>query len=282
MTSPSVPRMTVSFVLFNTPAEEVARAVLQVRRSPVAAEIILVDNSPVPLPPVEGDPSAVRQVHSGGNLGYGGGHNIAIRMADQRTNYHLALNTDVAYGPEALPALIAFMDAHCDVGLSMPRVVYPDGRIQHLCRLLPHPLDVFGRGFAGASRWTQQRNVRYENRDWSYDRQADFPFLSGCFMVMRRSVLVEVGGFDERFFMYGEDADLSRRIHGVARTSFAPVATAVHDYRSQAGGWRRTAYKVANLSRYFNKWGWLRDPERERINAATRAALTAPRSPRTS
>lgn len=257
--------LTVSFVIYNTPVREVERAVDQVRAGAPDAQIVMVDNSPVPnpLPPLLAD--AVAVIRPGRNLGYGSGHNLAFPLSTG-DRYHAVLNTDLRYGADVFPALLAFMEAHSDVGLVMPRVVYPDGTIQHLCRLLPHPLDVFGRGFLPGSAWTRMRNNRYEFRDWHYAEPAEFPFLSGCFMMLRRSAIDAVGGFDERFFMYGEDADLSRRIGQRFRTMYAPVATVEHEYRSQGGGYRRQVSKVVNLSRYFNKWGWWIDRERDALN----------------
>ena len=257
--------LTVSFVLYNTPAQEVMRAVDQVRAGTPDARIILIDNSPAPNPLPPGLPGTVEVIRPGRNRGYGSGHNLAFPLS-AGGNYHAVLNTDLRYGADVLPALVAFMDAHPDVGLAMPRVVYPDGSIQHLCRLLPHPLDVFGRGFLPGSAWTRRRNDRYEFRDWDYGEPAEFPFLSGCFMMLRRDAIDVVGGFDERFFMYGEDADLSRRIARRFRTVYAPVATVEHEYRSQGGGYRRLVSKIVNLSRYFNKWGWWVDRERDALN----------------
>lgn len=262
--------LTVSFVLYNTPVEEVARAIGQVRTSVPDARIVLIDNSPDanPVPALCNEVVLIRPER---NLGYGSGHNLAFPLSAS-DHYHAVLNTDLIYDRDVFPALIAFMDAHPDVGLSMPRVTYPDGSIQHLCRLLPHPLDVFGRGFMAGTRWTEARNDRYEFRKWSYAVPAEFPFLSGCFMMLRRSVLEEVGGFDERFFMYAEDADLSRRIARRHRTMFVPLATVQHEYRSQAGGYRRLVSKVVNLTRYFNKWGWWIDRERDALNEKAMAS----------
>lgn len=257
--------LTVSFVLYRTPLTEVETAIAQVRSSHPEARIVLVDNSPIPNPlPLLHDRS-IHVIRPGANVGYGSGHNLAFALSAD-SKYHAVLNTDLSFGQEAFPKLISFMERHPDAGLVMPRVCYPDGSIQYLCRLLPSPLDVFGRGFFSASRWVATRNDRYEFRTWNYASIADFPFLSGCFMLLRRSVIDEVGGFDERFFMYGEDVDLSRRIHARYRTVFFPDVTIVHEYRSLSKGWRNKFLKVANLSRYFNKWGWFFDKERKAIN----------------
>lgn len=259
-----------SFVLYRTDTDEIIRAVDQVLRSEVDAHVILVDNSVPGQAIPDFDPADVTIVRPGGNLGYGGAHNRAFALSRGRSSYHLAMNTDVAYGAEVLPGLVAYMDAHPEAGLAMPKVYYPDGRLQHLCRLLPHPLDIFARGFMKNTAWAKKRDARYEFHDWPHDRPASFPFLSGCFMFLRQSVLEQVGGFDERFFMYGEDVDLSRRIHEVADTRFVPSVSVVHEYRTANGrDLRRFAIRVANLARYFNKWGWWFDRDRSKINRRT-------------
>jgi GT2 family glycosyltransferase len=79
-----------------------------------------------------------------------------------------------------------------------------------------------------------------------------------------------VGGFDERFFMYLEDVDLSRRIGRVARTVYVPYVSLIHAY--EKGSYKSMKlffYHVHSAIRYFNKWGWFRDPGREAINRAT-------------
>ena len=267
------PTLTVSFVLYNTPLDEVRRSINQVTQSISDAQIILIDNSPRPnpLPKLS---SLVEVIRPGRNLGYGAGHNLALKR-NLKSVYHAVLNTDLVYDSHTLPKLLEFMDDNESVGLSMPLIRYPDGALQTVCRLLPDPIDVFARGFFPNTKWAAERNRRYEFRDWHYGSIADFPFLSGCFMLLRRSVMAEVGGFDERFFMYGEDADLSRRIHAVARTTFVPHVTAVHDYRSQSLGYRRVFTKTINLARYFNKWGWFFDQERQRMNLAAIRGLSA-------
>lgn len=266
----------VSFVLFQTPLDEVAKAVDQVLRSGGNYHVVLVDNS-VPSLDLPQYDSRVTVIRTARNLGYGTGHNRAFALPGIVTRYHFVVNTDVTYEPDALPELIAFMDRNPAVGLAMPRVTYPDGTLQHLCRLLPAPLDVFGRGFFGKADWVAARNKRYEFHDWGYDRVESFPFLSGCFMALRTSTLEQVGGFDERFFLYAEDLDLSRRIYRVARTAFVPEVTATHEYRTKGSfSFRRLLYRLSSLTKYFNKYGWFVDQERTRFNRETVARVFKP------
>ena len=117
---------------------------------------------------------------------------------------------------------------------------------------------------------TEKRTERFELRFTGYNREMNVPYLSGCFMLFRNSALREVGLFDERFFMYPEDIDITRRVNTKFRTVFFPGALIVHDHaRESYKSWRGMWIHVSNMARYFNKWGWIRDSERSRVNRET-------------
>lgn len=270
--------VVASFVLFGTAVEEVVRAVEQACSNTSDIYVVIVDNSVPPLQLPDFDPTKVHLIQTGANLGYGRGHNVAIDWATGKARYHLVMNTDLTYEAGVIDRLVQFMDTHPSVGLSMPKVRYPDGSIQRLCRLLPSPIDLIGRRFFAWTAWAKRRNKLYEFHDWNYDRVASFPFLSGCFMMLRSSVLHSVGGFDERYFLYAEDLDLSRRIHQCSETLFVPDVEVVHEYRSESGrGFRRLMYGIRSLSQYFGKWGWFIDADRDDINRRTILALNEPK-----
>lgn len=260
----------VSFVLFGNSREEIERAIYQVRNDALKIHIVLIDNTQPPMDLAFTRAADVTVVTTNANLGYGRGHNIALAASKGRCRYNLVMNTDLQMGPEVVPGLIRFMEAHKDVGLTMPQVRYPDGSLQRLCRLLPDPVDLLGRRFFSGTKWAKKRNRIYEFHSWNYDTVKEFPFLSGCFMLIRRSILDIVGYFDERYFLYAEDLDLSRRIHAIARTLYVPDQCIIHEYRSQTRpSLRRLRYAMVSLAQYFTKWGWLRDTERNHVNRRT-------------
>lgn len=260
----------VSLVLFRTAASEVETCIDQILASRRRTRVIVVDNSPEPVALSPRPADRVSVVQTGANIGYGRAHNRAIALARGQAPLHLIMNTDVRLCGDVIDAMAGFMAANPDAGLSSPLIHYPDGRLQTACRLLPTPANTFGRGFLDNSRWNREMNRRYELHDWGYDSVENIPSLPGCFMMARSEILQAVGGFDERFFLFAEDIDLSRRIHQVAKCLFVPTARIEHELRSRVRfDRRRHAYKVANFIRYFNKWGWLRDAERDRINART-------------
>ena len=201
------------------------------------------------------------------NMGYGRAHNIALReSAYYRTELHLVMNSDIRVAAEDIDAMHDWMLRHPEVGQLMPRVVNPDGTQQYLAKRLPTPLDVFGRRFLPA-KWMARRNKRYELRDLDLNRPINAPYLSGCFMLLRTKSAVESGLFDERYFMYPEDIDLTRTIHRNWLTLYYPEWTIVHAH-TQASYKDKHMLRIhiQNMCRYFNKWGWLFDKERHTFN----------------
>ena len=198
----------------------------------------------------------LRYMHMDGNLGYGKAHNIALReSAYYKTDLHLVMNSDIRVKAEDIDAMLDWMLEHPEVGQLMPKVLNPDGTQQYLAKRLPSPLDVFGRRFLPA--WlTARRNRRYELRDLDLNRPINAPYLSGCFMLLRTQAAVEAGLFDERYFMYPEDIDLTRTIHRRWLTLYYPQWSIVHAHaRDSYNNMHMLRIHIQNMCRYFNKWG---------------------------
>ena len=201
------------------------------------------------------------------NLGYGKAHNIALReSAYHRTEIHLVMNSDIRVKAEDIDAMHDWMLMHPEVGQLMPKVLNPDGTQQYLAKRLPAPIDVFDRRFLPA--WMiARRNRRYELRDMDLEKPVNAPYLSGCFMLLRTKAAVEAGLFDERYFMYPEDMDLTRTIHRNYLTLYYPAWTIVHAHaRSSYKNKHMLRVHIRNMCLYFNKWGWLFDRERKLFN----------------
>lgn len=265
--------LNISIVLYNTPKDEVEELVHCLRSNVLVNNIYIVDNSKLPT-------SSYRELnvvylHFPENLGYGKAHNRALKESlSESIPYHLVVNSDIKFDEAILNDLLAYMEAHVDVGQIMPKVYYPNGEIQYLCKLLPTPMDLIGRRFMPES-WNEKRNNKFELRESGYDKILNIPYLSGCFMLLRCDVLKEVGLFDERFFMYPEDLDLTRRIHERYKTLFYPKVSIVHNHAQ--GSYRNVRLlwiHTINLFRYFNKWGWWSDKRRSSINRAVLNEIT--------
>jgi GT2 family glycosyltransferase len=263
-----------SIVLFKTAAQEVDQAIRQFLAAPLKTHLCIIDNSPTPLSARTYADPRISYFFANANLGYGRAHNIALRASQGRSRYNLVMNTDITYSPDAVARLVDFMEANPQAGLAGPKLLYPDGSLQHVCRLLPTPANLFLRRFLPGSRWTERADAIYELRQWDHESVANIPYFQGSYMMLRTAVANLVSGFDERFFLYGEDIDLTRRIHAIAETLYVPDVRITHQYRrysnrSLLGTW----YGIQNNCRYFNKWGWFFDRDRRRINRKVLATL---------
>ena len=197
-------------------------------------------------------------IKSSANIGFGAGHNLAITKV--KSTYHLVLNPDVVMEREALARAIRFMEENPAVGMLVPRVLSPDGKPSYLCKRYPSVLDLLLRGFAprGVQQRFRRRLDHYEMRDVTQSENLmDIPIASGCFMFFRTEVLKRLGGFDERYFLYFEDFDLSIRMKKIAPIAYVPSVCITHGGGNAARkGRRHIAMFVVSAVRFFSRWGW--------------------------
>lgn len=259
--------ITASLVLYHNSQKDVDTVLNSVLNSPVERLFIVDNSSNDDFKVLEERSERIKYFHNDNNIGYGGAHNIAIREAIKMgAKYHVIVNPDIYFEKGIIEQLSEYADTDESIGWVMPRVVYPDGELQYLCKPLPTPMDLIFRRFVPQN-WFKKSKERFELRHFGYDKELNVPFLSGCFIFLRLAAIENVGGFDEHFFMYGEDIDLSRRVHSQYKTMFYPNVTIVHAHM-KASYKNRKMLKVHIMSivKYFNKWGWLFDSERRRVN----------------
>lgn len=272
--------ITASIVTHGTDPRQLLTALECILRCGEVTRVYVIDNSENDSlrSSVEGM-ERVNYVHVA-NRGYGAGHNVAIRrcLADG-SRYHLVMNADVRWDGDVLTSLLAFMEGHPDVGQLSPKIYYPDGTLQYACRMLPTPWDLFAKRFL-PERLTRRRMERYMLADADHDRQFDCPYLLGSFMLFRGDALREVGLFDERFFMYPEDIDITRRIHERYRTLYCPKVSIIHDHAAASRkSLKMLKIHMVNMVRYFNKWGWWFDSGRRKYNRELVAKMPRVKGP---
>lgn len=229
---------------------------------PACERILVLDNSPERIFAWASEVSEkVVYIHfSGTNLGYGRANNIARFITSSK--YHLVCNPDIVFlDPEFLSKLLTIMEEQDDLAMIQPLIVSPDGEhIQRLCKRNPTFFSQIGRGllgkpykaiFATYEHWYEMRGLAYA------DRPIESEYLSGCFMLCRRRCLDAVNWFDPRFFMYLEDADLTRRLSAVGRCVHEPRIRVGHIWGK--GSHRLLRLKLVAINSYFiygAKWGF--------------------------
>ena len=267
--------LNISIVLYKTPEDEWKPLVEELLRSEKVHTIYLIDNSPedsgfrIQDSGFRIQDSKVCYQHTGKNIGYGAANNIAMRETIyDEIPFHLVINSDIQVTAEAIDNLLDVMQSNDAIGQLMPRVVGVNADLQYLCKLLPTPTDLLRRILFGKRGKESKANQRFELRHLDHARPINAPYLSGCFMLLRTEALLKAGLFDERFFMYPEDIDLTRRIHRDFLTLYYPSETIVHAHRQASYHSIRMLWiHAVNMIRYFNKWGWIVDKEREAFNS---------------
>ena len=264
-------KLSASIVLYNTKTEDLKRVINSYFSYKGEKQLFLIDNSPtdrlkeiVKVYPNNN----IYYIFNNENMGYGKAHNIAIKKSiEQNLPYHIILNPDIIIEKDVLEKLANYMELHPEVGNIMPKIIYPDGELQYLCKLLPSPIDLIFRRFIPIKKWKDAINRKYELHSFGYDKIMNIPNLSGCFMFLRTEALKKVGLFDENIFMYLEDIDLNRRIHSKYKTIYYPDATVIHEHQKESYKNKKLLkVHIQSAIYYFNKYGWFFDKKRTNIN----------------
>jgi len=235
-----------------------------------AATVTLVDNAAATatseyadmLPsrfPADADWVQTRVLAGHGNVGYGVANNLAFAQTPG-ANFLLVLNPDVELDPAAITNGVRHLDAHANCAMVTPVATDAAGGPLYLAKTAPRVSTLALRGFAPTwvcSRFAT-RLASYERRETGWDAALDdVKFASGCFMLMRRDAFDRAGGFDQSFFLYFEDFDLSARISRQSRIARVAGCRIVHGGGGAGSkGLGHTRMFIASAVRFFAKHGW--------------------------
>lgn len=261
--------ISVSLVMYCNNVEELTTAIKCTLESNLVGKIYLIDNSPTDILNnlQHIDKERVVYLFQNNNLGFGRAHNIGINLAmNEGFKYHLILNPDIEFPDTVLNELTHYMESNLACGFVMPKVYFKNGDLQYLCKKLPNPFELFGKRLPFKS-LRDSLNSKLELHHFDYNKTLNVPYLSGCFMFCRMEAFRNVGLFDDRYFMYMEDLDLSRRFHKQYETIFYPKVSIVHGFRSESKVNRKLLIAlIVSAIKYYNKFGWFFDKERRAVN----------------
>jgi hypothetical protein len=263
-------KLSLSIVLYNHSYQIISGLVENVLQIPAQIKLFIIDNSESDKISNHIQDSRIEYIFNNKNLGYGKAHNKALAIAVSEFDYHLVLNPDIEFEPGSIMKMLEYLEKNLNIGLLMPKVLYEDKQIQYLCKMLPTPFDLIMRRFIPGFLKSifENRLQQYELKHKNYDQVMEVPNLSGCFMLMRCSALKSVGFFDERFFMYLEDTDLSRRINEYYKTIYYPEVSIIHHFeKGSYKSFKLLKYHILSAFKYFGKYGWYFDTVRDTINS---------------
>jgi len=261
-------KISCAIVLFNNDEETLNKAINSFLNTSLSFRFYLIDNSPTDKLKRLAIDDKITYFHNPSNPGFGVAHNIAITKAiAEGSNFHFIINPDIYFDTDVITPMVHYMQEHQDVGMMMPEVLYPDGCVQFLPKLLPNPFWILKRKFKRPKKSFNNFIDKYELRKMPRTKIYNAPILSGCFTLLNLQAIEDVGGYDDNYFMYFEDFDLSRRMHQKYKTIYFPKVSVYHGYEGGANkSFKLFKIFIASAITYFNKWGWIFDRERKEIN----------------
>ena len=193
------------------------------------------------------------------NGGFGDGHNKILEQLD--SEFHVVINPDIILKENTIEVLVNYLKLHENTAMVTPKILNEDGSEQHLPKRNPRFSYVILSKF---------RPFRYYRRIYTrQDEQISEPtaveFCTGCFFVIRTKVMRQLGGFDKRYYMYFEDADLSREVRSLGYdVIFYPMVKAVHMWRRENTKSLKGIFRfLTSMVKYFCKWGGKSEKKRK-------------------
>lgn len=256
--------LTASIVLYNSNIFEIEKILSKL----ASCTVFLVDNSLTDHLNVLANKHNIEYIHNPSNPGFGAAHNIAIKKAiEQGSKYHFIVNPDIYFEGDVVSTMVRYMENNNSIGMMMPQILNLDGSVQFLPKLLPSPWSVLLRKFKKPDSLYKKIINQYELRFVDQAKIYNAPILSGCFTLLNLEAIQEIGMYDDNYFMYFEDWDLSRRIQQKYKTIYYPLVSVYHGYESGANkSFKLFKIFIQSAITYFNKWGWFFDNERKLIN----------------
>ena len=209
--------MNLSCIIINyynsTPLKNCLESVYQTLQK-TSFEVIVVDNSqddPGMASLKESYPQ-IRYIQNLTNTGFAKANNQAVQFA--QGEILLFLNPDTILTDQAIEKMQEHIKSNADIGALGPKVLNTDGSLQYSCRRFPTLMTGLFNRYSLLSLWFPDNpyTVRYMMKDFSHDEVQEVDWLSGCCLMVPRTVFEKAGGFDEHYFLFNEDVDLCRAI----------------------------------------------------------------------
>ena len=187
------------------------------------------------------------------NLGFGGGHNTVRDRLQSR--YHVVVNPDITVDTDVIGTLCRWLDEHPDVVMVTPQLRFPDNTPQYTAKRRPTFMALLARQLPLS--FLKKYEDHYLMLDEDLTCEQDIQFCSGCFFVIRTEIFKKIGGFDEDYFMYVEDADITQRALKEGRVVYLPEGYVYHAWhRATRKKLKPFLMQLRSMGLYFKKWGF--------------------------
>lgn len=185
------------------------------------------------------------------NNGFSAGNNAVLDRLD--SDYHAIVNPDIEVTSDVLTQMVDYMEQNSDIGILTPKILNFDGTEQFLPKRIPKFRYLLGGRLPFAFMKKYRREFTME--DMVIDKPVEIDFCTGCFMLVRTDLFRQIRGFDERYFMYFEDADLTRKVQKYKKTVFHPDLFVYHRWhRADLKNIKLLMVHISSMIKYFWKW----------------------------
>ena len=239
--------ISVSIVTYNDwgRVENTIETLLKFSSEPL--QIYVVDNASA-----DGTPEKIAErfptvniIKNNENIGFGKAHNAVIGKLT--SEYHIVSNPDIVLNDDTVSKLADYLDKNPDTVMVAPKILSQDGSEQHLPKRKPRVKYLL----AGRLPLKKIR-AEYTRENEHLSSPTEIEFCSGCFFMIRTDVFKKLGGFDDRFFMYMEDADISDRARQLGKIIYYPDAAVTHIWeRSSSKSLKYLFIHICSAFKYF-------------------------------
>lgn len=247
-------RATISIVTYNN-EDKIGNLLdsIKMHTKGVSYHIYVIDNCSTDqtIEVVKSKMENVTLIENKENVGFGKGHNTALDLLNSK--YHAYINPDIVFKDDIINNICRYLDSNLDIGIITPKVLYPDGQVQLLPKKNPKLIYLLSRRINLSI--LKKYREEYEMMHMDPNKKFDIEFSTGCFIFTRTELIKKIKGFDENFFLYFEDADLSRRIREFSRVEYNPDFMVFHHWeRGSAENFKLLFIHIKSMFTYMKKW----------------------------
>lgn len=252
--------ISLSIVSYNNKhvIEECLDSLYKTQSSSLSMQVFIVNNSQTERCDDLEEKYPVKVIQMPKNVGFGKGHNAVLPFIDSK--YHAIVNPDIIFTKDIFSKFVDYLDSHPDIGCAAPLMFSEDGTPQDVYRRELTILDLLVRytpNFLKKIPTIRKRFDRHLMKDIPKDKPFECEFIQGSFLVVPTQILKEIHGFDDRYFIYAEDADFCKQLQKTHKVMCYPECKVIHK-------WEKASHKnlklcrihAASLIKYFCKWGW--------------------------
>ena len=250
--------ITGSIVVYKENFEELNKTIQSFIDSNFTSKLFLIENFQNPFSEKLIKSPKVQIIKSERNLGFGAGHNRVLDFIKYNSDYHLVLNPDVSFDSGLLEKLVSKLEKEPEVSLIAPKVLFPNGKLQNSCRRYPSLFELLIRRLPLIRPLfisTYKKGI-YSDKDLEKPFYAEY--LTGCFHLYRTKDLIQLGGFDERYFLYMEDVDICRKIDQSGKKKLYYPEVSINHVLKQESSKKLSLFirHTISMMKYYKKWGF--------------------------